>query len=154
MKLSIRPVIHPWMTSYREENPGRNKYPPPSAHVSLSRKGMPSPGGGTPNILILISARNPTYISHGQLYVTISQVTSTANIKIFSSDLFPWSAVCYYLTGHKHCKHQDFQLRSFPMVSCMLLSRGSQAVQTSRFSAVLMARVLMDTCKMCYIERS
>jgi hypothetical protein len=22
---SIRPVIHPWMASYREENPGRNK---------------------------------------------------------------------------------------------------------------------------------
>ncbi len=26
---SIHPVIHPWMASYREENPGRNKYPPP-----------------------------------------------------------------------------------------------------------------------------
>jgi hypothetical protein len=22
---SIRPIIHPWMASYREENPGRNK---------------------------------------------------------------------------------------------------------------------------------
>jgi hypothetical protein len=53
---------------------------PPSAHVSLSRKGMPSPG-----------------------------------------------------------------LRSFTMVSCMLLSHGSQAVQTSRFSA---AKVPMDTCGM------
>ncbi len=23
--------------------------------------------------------------------------------------LSPWSAVCRYLTGHKQCKHQDFQ---------------------------------------------
>ncbi len=23
--------------------------------------------------------------------------------------LLPWSAVCCYLTGHKQCKHQDFQ---------------------------------------------
>jgi hypothetical protein len=38
----------------------------------------------------------------------------------------------------------------FPMVSWMLLSLGSQAVQTSRFSA---ARVPMDTCRMWYIER-
>ncbi len=34
------------------------------------------------------------------------------------------------------------RLRSFTMVSCMLLSHGSQAVQTSRFSA---ARVPMNT---------
>jgi hypothetical protein len=25
------------------------------------------------------------------------------------SGLSPWSAVCCYLTGHKQCKHQDFQ---------------------------------------------
>ncbi len=25
------------------------------------------------------------------------------------SGLLPWSAVCCYLTGHKQCKHQDFQ---------------------------------------------
>jgi hypothetical protein len=25
------------------------------------------------------------------------------------SGLFPWSAVCCYLMGHKQCKHQDFQ---------------------------------------------
>jgi hypothetical protein len=31
------------------------------------------------------------------------------------------------------------------MVSCMLLSNGSQALQTSRF---LEAKVLMDTCEM------
>ncbi len=42
------------------------------------------------------------------------------------------------------------RLRSFTTVSCMLLSHGSQAVQTSRFSA---ARVLMNTCGMWYIER-
>jgi hypothetical protein len=43
-----------------------------------------APGGGTPKILISISATNPTYICHGQLYVAISQVTSSANINIFS----------------------------------------------------------------------
>ncbi|CAM6026859.1 unnamed protein product [Sphagnum balticum] len=50
------------MASYREENPDRNKYPPPpptpSAHVSLSKKGMRGPrggGGATPKILISIS---------------------------------------------------------------------------------------------------
>jgi hypothetical protein len=42
----------------------------------------PAPGGGTPKILISISATNPTYIL--QLYVAISQVTSSANIKIFN----------------------------------------------------------------------
>jgi hypothetical protein len=72
---SIRSVIHPWMASYREENPAEINNPP--LPVSLSRKGMPGPG-----------------------------------------------------------------LRSFTMVSCMLLSHGSQAVQTSRFSA---ARVPVDT---------
>jgi hypothetical protein len=41
-------------------------------------------------------------------------------------------------------------LQSIPMVNCMLLSHGSQAVQTSRFST---ARVPMDTCGMLYIER-
>jgi hypothetical protein len=41
-------------------------------------------------------------------------------------------------------------LRSFTVVSYMLLSHRSQAVQTSRFSA---ARVLMDTCRMWYIDR-
>jgi hypothetical protein len=35
------------------------------------------------------------------------------------------------------------------MVSCMLLSHGSQAVQTSRFSA---ARVPIDTCGMSYLR--
>jgi hypothetical protein len=51
------------MASYREKNLGRNKYPPLSAHVLLSRKDMPSPGGGgTPKILISILATNPTYI--------------------------------------------------------------------------------------------
>jgi len=33
----------------------------PSTHVLLSRKGRPGPGG-TPKILISISATNPTYI--------------------------------------------------------------------------------------------
>ncbi len=41
-------------------------------------------------------------------------------------------------------------LQSFSMVSYMLLSHRSQAMQTSRFSA---ARVSMDTCGMWYIQR-
>jgi hypothetical protein len=28
--------------------------------------------------------------------------------------LLPWSAVCCYLTGHKQCKHQDFQQPGSP----------------------------------------
>jgi hypothetical protein len=36
-----------------------------SVHVSLSEKGMPDPGGGTPKILRSISAKkNQTYILH------------------------------------------------------------------------------------------
>jgi ATP-dependent DNA helicase PIF1 len=38
----------------------------------------------------------------------------------------------------------------FPMVNCMLLSHGSQAVQTLRFLA---AKVPMDTCRMWYTKR-
>jgi hypothetical protein len=30
--------------------------------------------------------------------------------------LFPWSAVCCYLTGHKQCKHQDFQRPGSPWI--------------------------------------
>jgi hypothetical protein len=37
------------------------------------------------------------------------------------------------------------RLRSFPIVSYMLLSHRSQAMQTSKFLA---ARVPMDTCEM------
>jgi hypothetical protein len=72
------------MASYKEENPGRK-------NVSLSRKGMPGPRGGTPKILISISATNPNIyllspvFSHGQLYVAISRITSSANIEIFNN---------------------------------------------------------------------
>jgi hypothetical protein len=82
---SIPSSIHGWHHTGKKTLAEVNNPPPPSAHVSLSRKGMPRPG-----------------------------------------------------------------LRSFTMVSCMLLSHGSQAAQTSRFSA---ARVPMDTCGMWYIER-
>ncbi len=98
------------------------------------------------------------------------------------SGLLPWLAVCCYLMGHKQCKHQDFQrprsrwihvecdIQAISQVTSSAnikifsdqgpdgymqnvvyrLSHGSQAVQTSRFS---MAKVLMDTCGMWYIER-
>jgi hypothetical protein len=57
---------------------------------------MPGPGGGTLKILISIllsiSCSNDIWVYlpspvfyHGQLYVAISGVTSSANIKIFSS---------------------------------------------------------------------
>jgi hypothetical protein len=100
------------MASYREENPGRNKYPPLSAHVLLSRKGMLNPGGATPKILISILATNPTYILHTML-----------------EDI----QKCWGIFA------------VFDLLHYMLLSHGSQAVQTSRFSV---ARVPMNTCEM------
>ncbi len=80
---SVPSSIHGWHHTGKKTLAEINN--PPSAHVSMSRKGMPGPGLG-----------------------------------------------------------------SFTMVSCMLLSHRSQAVQTSRFSV---ARVPMDTCQMWYIER-
>jgi hypothetical protein len=98
---SIRPIIHPWMTSYREENLGRNKILPPGLRMChCLRKAWPA-GGGTLKILILISVTNPTYILH----------TTPENIQKRMHALIaqPWLAICCYLTGHKKCKHQDFQ---------------------------------------------
>jgi hypothetical protein len=60
------------------------------------------------------------------------------DINIIVKFLFEW-----------HLEYICF-LRSFTIVSCMLLSHGSQAVQTSRFSVT---RVPMNTCGMWYIER-
>ncbi len=84
---------------------------PPSAHVLLSRKGMPGPKGGHPQDFDINIVVNFLFECH-------------------------LGYICH--------------LWSFTMVSCMLLSHGSQAVQTSRFSA---ARVPMNTCGMWYIER-
>ncbi len=66
---SIRPVIHPWMPSNREENPGKKKISPPLRMCHCLGKAC----------LALVSC------------------------------LLPLSAVCCYLTGHKQCKHQDYQ---------------------------------------------
>jgi hypothetical protein len=78
---------------------------------------MPGPGGGTPKILISISTTNLTYnqtlnkvgvyllspvFFHGQLYVAISGVTSSANIKIFNGqgpDGYMWNVVCKEVLG-------------------------------------------------------
>jgi hypothetical protein len=67
---SIHPIIHPWHHTGKKTLAEINN-PRPYAHVLLSRKGMPGPG------------LRSFYC--GQLYVAISQVTSSANIKIFSS---------------------------------------------------------------------
>jgi hypothetical protein len=94
----IHPSHHPSMDGIVQ---GRKPWQKWITHVSLSRKGMPSPSGrGDPQDFDINMSNNSTYIC---------------------------------------C------LQSFPMVSCMLLSHRSQAVQTSRFSA---ARVPMDTCEM------
>ncbi len=79
---SIHGLHHTW-----KKNLAKINNPPPPAHVLLSKKGMPGPGGeGTPKILISISTTNSTYILHigvylpspvfyhGQLYVVISWV--------------------------------------------------------------------------------
>jgi hypothetical protein len=107
---SICPIIHPRRASYKKKTLAEINNLPPSAHVSLSRKGMPGLGGHPQNF----------------------------DINIVVNFLFKWHL------GYICC------LRSFTMVSCMLLSHRSQAMQTSRFS---MARVLMNTCGMWYMER-
>jgi hypothetical protein len=61
---SVLSSIHGWHHTRKKTLAEINK-PPPFAHVSMSRKGMPGPrGGGTPKILISISITNPTYILH------------------------------------------------------------------------------------------
>jgi hypothetical protein len=69
---SISSFIHGWHHIGKKTLTKLNN-PPPSAHVSLSKKGIPSPGGAPPR-----------FWYQYQLYVGISRVTSSANIKIFS----------------------------------------------------------------------
>jgi hypothetical protein len=96
---SIPSSIHGWHhTGKKTLTEINNATPlPPSVHVSLSRKGVPGPRGGHPQdfdinivvnfpIQVAFGLYLPSSIFyHGQLYVAISQVTSSANIKIFSS---------------------------------------------------------------------
>jgi hypothetical protein len=92
---SIPSSIHGWHHTGKKTLTEINT--PLSVHVSLSRKGIPGPkgGGGTPKILISISS-------------SISCLSGIWGIFAVSG-LLPWSAVCCYFTGHKQCKHQDFQ---------------------------------------------
>jgi hypothetical protein len=94
VKLFIHPSvlssIHGWHHTGKKNVAEINN--PASVHVSLSRKGMSSPKGrgGHPQYFdINISNKPNIYLlspvfSYGQLYVAISWVTSSANIKIFS----------------------------------------------------------------------
>jgi ATP-dependent DNA helicase PIF1 len=37
------------------------------------------------------------------------QTLNNVGVYLLSPSLFPWLVVCCYVTGHKQCKHQDFQ---------------------------------------------
>jgi hypothetical protein len=63
--LFVSSSIHGWHHTEKKTLAKINN--PPSAHVLLSKKGMPGPRGGTPKILISISTTNPTYILHTML---------------------------------------------------------------------------------------
>jgi hypothetical protein len=79
------------VASYKEETPGRKKNNRHCACVAVLKRHA-QPQGGAPL----------------RFWYQYQQQTQ----HIFAiSCLFPWSAVCCYLTGHssKQCKHQDFQ---------------------------------------------
>jgi hypothetical protein len=98
--VKLFPSIHPFVPSSihgwhhtGEKNPGKNKYPPPPLDMCRCLgKPCPTPGGGTPKINksqgqtfnnVGVYMPSPNFY-HGQLYVAISQVTSSANIKSFT----------------------------------------------------------------------
>ncbi len=112
---SVSSSIHGWHHTWEKTLVEINN--PPSAHVSLSRKGMPGP-----RVSVSLKQRS----SHGTMSTNVcsysylseicndNQRESRLDIEqhwgIFVvSGLFSWLVVCCYLTGHKQCKHQDFQ---------------------------------------------
>jgi hypothetical protein len=93
---SICPVIYSWMASYREKTLAEINNPPPSAHAWQSKKGMPGPrgGGATPRFWYQYQQQTQHWTLNNVGYIIVSSLLA---------------AVCCYLTGHKQCKHQDFQ---------------------------------------------
>jgi hypothetical protein len=138
---SIQSSIHGWhhigkKTLVEINNPS----PPPFAYLLLFRKSMSGPR-------VLIVKRLGQRVIKAEI-ITRNNVNKRVFIFLFEWHL--WWQSTRIKVRHWTMLEYICRFRSFPMVSYMLLSHGSQAVQTSRFSA---ARVLMDTCEMWYIEK-
>ncbi len=123
---SVPSSIHGWHHTGKKTLAEINN-PSPSAHVSLSKKGMPGP-------MVLIVKRLGQCVIEAEIIIG-NNVSKCVFIFLFEWHLH-WTTLGYIC-----------HLRSFPMVNYMLLSHESQALQTSRFST---AKVLMDTCRMWY----
>jgi hypothetical protein len=94
--------------------------PPFSTHVLLSRKSMPSPKRAPSRFWYQYQQQTQhifPHICNDNHQESRSNIEQCWDIFVVSSVL-PWLAVCCYLTGHKQCKHQDFQRPGPPMNTC------------------------------------